>query len=442
MKFTDIIKILFLAFAIMISVSCEKEEDRASDLTDKVTITLDVDKIGLESASIRVRHDGAADQLWVYLMTEDLTSDADALIDAKLAKDLELTGEIVVYTGQNKSINVPDLLPKVYYRFICKMIDSLTGSTCGEAAELQFRTRRDPSVFEINDNWSVERGERSINYQDKMEYDNFICTSSDDETYVLVPIKENDFEFYYESDLRRFFEDYLASFNLPEGDSQWKNIVKSGDQTLSEQRLRSGDWLVFMIGIDIDGELSGLYQQLDMVIEPETPTKEYERWIGEWEIADRDGQKLFDITILPSENNMWYYMGGWESGNIFAFDTYDQTLMPELFFDKESGKLGFISQYVNTMVSGTDAVDFYFSGTFTAYGTTYVLGNELLNYMMAESVFTETNTYSQARIEARNFTANGMDFPIQSICYIYYNGANPGSISLEVPMLPLTMTKK
>lgn len=28
-------------------------------------------------------------------------------------------------------------------------------------------------------------------------------------------------------------------------------------------------------------------------------------------------------------------MGGWESDNIYAFDTYDPMLMPELFFDKE-----------------------------------------------------------------------------------------------------------
>lgn len=442
MKLSDIIKVICLALAMLFSASCEKEDGKTADQTRQVTITLDVDKLSLESASIRVRHDGAADLLWTYLMTDDLTTDADELMDAKLARELELTGEIVVYTGRNKSVNLTDLAPKAYYRFICKTVDPVTGGVYGDVAEIQFRTRRDPSVFEINENWSVERGERSINYLDKMEYDNFICTSSDDETYVLVPIKENDFEFYYESDLRTFFEDYHSSFNLPEGDSQWKNIVKSGDQTLSEQRLRSGDWLVFMIGIDVDGELTGLYQQLDMVIEPETPTKEYERWLGAWEIADREGKKLFDIIILPSENNMWYYMGGWESDNIFAFDTYDQTLMPELFFDKESGKLGFISQYVNTMVSETDAVDFYFSGTFTAYGTTYVLGNELLNYMMAESVFTETSTYSQARIESRNFTTNGMELPIQSICYIYYNGGNPGSISLTPPTLPLTMTRK
>ena len=117
MKLTDIIKVIFLALAILSSSSCEKEESRTSDPTREVTITLDVDRLSLESASIRVRHDGESDILWVYEMTEDLSSDADQLIDEKLAKELELTGEIVVYTGRNRSITVSDLAPKAYYRF-------------------------------------------------------------------------------------------------------------------------------------------------------------------------------------------------------------------------------------------------------------------------------------------------------------------------------------
>lgn len=443
MKLTDIIKVLFLSMAMLFSASCETDDPMTSDQAHKqVTIALDVDKLNLESASIRVRHDGAADLLWVYLLTEDLESDPADLIADKLDRELELTGEIVVYTGQNKSIMVSDLAPKAYYRFICQAIDPVTGGATGDAAAIQFRTRRDPSVFEINDNWTVNRGERSINYVDKMEYDNFICKSSDDETYVLLPIKVSDFKYYYNNEIRALFEDFHASYSLAEGDSKWKDIVKSGDQTLQEQRLRSGEWVVFMVGIDVDGELSGLYQRLDMTIEPEVPTEEYQRWLGDWEVADKDGVKLFDITIIPSENNMWYYMGGWESNNIYAFDTYDPMLMPELFFDKESGKLGFVSEYVNTMITESDNIDFYFSGTFVGYGTTYVLGNEMLNYMMADAVFTETANYSQARIESRNFITNGVEFPIQSICYIYYNGGSPGAISLAPPTLPLTMTRK
>jgi hypothetical protein len=274
-----------------------------------------------------------------------------------------------------------------------------------------------------------------------MEYDNFICSSSDEEPYVMLPIKKSDFEYYYQNDLRALFEDYLADFGLSVGDSQWKNIVKIGDNICSEQRLRSGDWIIFMIGIDQSGELTGLYQQISFTIEQETATPEYNRWIGTWTVSDKNGLELFDIEIIPSENNMWYYMGGWESTNIYQFDTYDPALMPELFFDKESGKLCFISQYLNTMVTDTDSIDFYFSGTFI-YGNTYVLGSEVLNYRMAETIFLDTVNYNSARIEGCNFNTHGMSFPNESICYIYYNGSQLSSISLAAPTLPLTMTKK
>ena len=441
MKLTTILKVLLAGVMMSAVISCAKTNEPVVETTDQVSIMLDVDKVTLQSASVRVRHSGPADMLWIYLSTSDLETPAKQLLEAKIDEDIKLTGEVVVYTGQNKSVSLSNLQPKSYYRFICASLDPISGQVASEPAELQFRTRRDPAVFGINSNWSVEVGGRSINNDDKMEYDNFICSSSDNESYVLLPIKKSDFDFYYKNDIRALFEDYLADFGLAVGDSQWKNIVMTGDNTCSEQRLRSGEWIIFMIGIDQSGELTGLYQELELTIEPEVPTQEYNRWIGTWTVSDKNGLELFDIEIIPSENNMWYYMGGWESTNIYQFDTYDPALMPELFFDKESGKLCFISQYLNTMVTDTDSIDFYFSGTFI-YGNTYVLGSEVLNYRMAETIFLDTVNYNSARIEGCNFNTQGMSFPIESICYIYYNGSQLSSISLAAPTLPLTMTKK
>ncbi len=278
-----------------------------------------------------------------------------------------------------------------------------------------------------------------MNNQDKTEYDNFICESDDEQTYVVLTLKDSDFEYYYKNDLRSLFEDYQSSFGFEEGSSKWKSVLSSGDITWSEQRLRSGDWTAYMIGIDSDGELSGLYQLLQFTVEQEVASAEYNRWLGTWMVSDKNGEPLFEIQIIPSENNMWYYMGGWESTNIYQFDTYDPALMPELFFDKETGKMLFISQYVNTMVSGSETMDFYFTGTFT-YGNTYVLGDEVLNLRMAESSFVNSS-YSEAMITALDFINSGMSFPIESICYMYYNGSQPGAISMAVPTLPLTMTK-
>jgi hypothetical protein len=435
----EVILKLILVFSLAAFVGCEKGNDPVPQ-KEEVSIVLDVDQLSLESASVRVRHSGSPDLLWVYMNTMDLESDAASLIANKISKDLELTGEIVANRGQNKSLTMSALQPKSYYRFICSAIDEVTGLPYGDVAEITYRTRRDPSVFEMNDSWTISRGERTMNNQDKTEYDNFICESDDEQTYVVLTLKDSDFEYYYKNDLRSLFEDYQSSFGFEEGSSKWKSVLSSGDITWSEQRLRSGDWTAYMIGIDSDGELSGLYQLLQFTVEQEVASAEYNRWLGTWMVSDKNGEPLFEIQIIPSENNMWYYMAGWESSNVFGFDTYDPALMPELYFDKETGKMLFISQYVNSMVSGSETVDFYFTGTFT-YGNTYVLGDQVLNLRMAESTFVNS-TYSEAAISSLTFQNSGMEFPIESICYMYYNGSQLGSISLAPPTLPLTMTKK
>lgn len=436
MKFTSILKVFSVALVSILLMGCEKETEQTTGLASDVTISLDVDKVTLESASIRIRHESDADMVWAYLLTQDFESDAESLLLDKIDRELELTGEIVAYTGRNKSIVLTDLEPKSYYRFICQALDDVTGKPFGNVATLDFRTRRDPSVFEVNDNWSIERGERSVNPSDRMEYDNFICSSEDDETYVVLPIKVSDFEFYYQNDMRALFEDFHADFGLEVGASQWQNVLKEGDVTWSEQRLRSSDWIVYMLGIDRDGELSGLYQEYRFKIEQEVASDEYNRWLGQWKVINGEGVELFDIHILPSENNLWYYLAGWEGDNLY-FDTYDQTLMIETFFNKSNGKMEFISQYVNTMMTDYETIDFYFSGTFY-YGGNYVV--DAMNYKMAETSFM-TSDYTEARVDGLTFTGSGLTVPIQEICYFYYSGSQPSSISLDIPNLPLTFKK-
>ena len=431
---------VLMVLSLLPFVSCDKVVDDYVSDENVVKIMLDIDQLTLESASIRVRHDGASDLNWVYMNTSDLVTEAADLIENKIAKELELTGEIVANRGQNKSLTVSALAPKSYYRFICSAIDQVSGMPVGDVAEITYRTRRDPNLFELNENWSITRGERTYDSKEGVEYDNFNCNSNDDATYVVVTLKDSDFEAYYKSEVRALFEDYQSSFGIEEGSSKWNNIVSKGDIAWQEPRLRSGDWHLFMIGLDPDGELSGLYQSYGFNIEQEVATDEYNRWLGTWAVADMSGSEYFDITIIPSENNMWYYMGGWESSNVYAFDTNDPSLMPELFFDKMTGKMYFVSQYVNTMISDTESVDFYFSGTFT-YGQTYVLGQEVLNFKMAQSSFINSEC-SEARIEGQNFTQSGMAFPIEQICYLYYNGGSPGAISLIIPTLPLRLIKK
>lgn len=436
MKFNALLKVFILCMLVTPFVGCEKVQETQNNVQTTANVVLDVDEVTLESASVRVRHDGDAGLLWVYLLTQDQLTPAEELLSEKLATDLELTGEIVAYTGRNKSVTLTDLQPKTYYRFICCPIDDVTGKLSGTPSSLMFRTKRDPSVFEVNSNWSITRGSRSTG-NDMMEYDNFICTSTDNESYVVLPIKKVDFDFYYDSKIASLFNDFYADFGLKVGDSQWKKIVKSGDITWSEDRLRSAEWYVFMLGIDLEGELTGLYQQSTFTITPEEPTEAYNRWLGTWKVC-KDGEEIFEISIIPSENNLWYYVGGWESTNMYQYDTYDPALMFETFFDKSTGKMSFVSQYVNTLVEADEYRDFYFSGSFY-YGSNYVI--DALNYKMADTQFTETVNYSEAEITSNQFSASGMTFPIQEIGYIYYYGSNPAAISLDIPNLPLSLIK-
>ncbi len=440
MKLISFLKALLVGI-LMLSISgCQQSDPGEGNLTNTgVSILLDVDKLTLESANIRVRHTGDADMAWVYVVTPDLDTPAEELIEEKIESELGFTDEVLAYKGTNKSILVPQLEPKSYYRFICQAIDEQTAKVVGVPSELTFRTRRDPSVFELNENWTITVGERFVNNMDNQEYDTFILNSDDEESYVLVSLKVEDYATYYKSDMQSFFEDYVASYGYDVGDRKWEDIVKTGDMTWSEQRLRSGDWLVFMIGLDSDGELTGYYQKLAHTIVPEVATEEYNRWLGKWEVISNDGIKMFEIDVLPSENNMWYYLSGWESENVFQFDTKDQTLMAELFFDKETGEMCFISQFLNTLVDTSGTYEFYFSGTFT-YGKTYVLAPEVLNYRMADAWFMDS-TYTTAMVEGNNFVSDYGVFPVEKICIMYTYGDQIAAISLAQPALPLTLKK-
>lgn len=440
MRFNAILKGLIIGLASIFIMSCERVDNTPSTPVDNISIMLDVDELSLESASIRVRHDGDPNALWVYMNTLDMESDAAKLLTEKLLVDVEYQQEIVAYKGKNISVSLTKLLPKTYYRFICGVIDDVTGELKGAPAEISYRTRRDPAYFEINANWEVQRGSRTVG-TDGMEYDNFICKSSDDETYVLLPIKKADFESSYKSNEVSLFNDFYQDFALAVGDSQWKKIVKSGDVTITEDRLRSGDWNVYMLGIGTDGELSGLYQQTTFKIEMEEQSEAYKRWLGTWKVTDRTGAtEYFEVSILPSEHNLWYYLAGWESNNMYGYPTDDSALMFETFFDKSNGSMSFVSQYVNTAEENGEYRDFYFKGSFS-YGQNYVI--DLLNFRMADAKFTE-NDYSEAMVTGNNYSIDAQtSFPIKEICYIYYlgGGSNPAAISQDPPDLPLMLKR-
>ena len=97
MRFTDIFRTLFLCLFITAAAACGKEGDpvEQEQVENNVNIILSVDKTSLETADIRVRHDGQNDLKWVYISTSDLESDADELIDSAIDNELSLKGQLM-----------------------------------------------------------------------------------------------------------------------------------------------------------------------------------------------------------------------------------------------------------------------------------------------------------------------------------------------------------
>ena len=454
MRFTDIFRTLFLCLFITTAAACGKEGDPAEQeqVENNVNIILSVDKTSLETADIRVRHDGQNDLKWVYISTSDLESDADELIDSAIDNELSLTGQLLAEYGNNRSLRISGLAPKTYYRLIVKFVDG-EGRPVGKATDLLFRTNRNLDVFEENRNWNVMYDARTQGFYsgtaELMEFDNFKCTSSDDEPYILAVIKKNDYESFVKNPehklkIRTFFEEYLASSGVASGSKEWKDIIETGNCTWKEQRLRYGDWYLFMIGVDAEGELTGLYRQVECYIPEEEPTEDYKRWLGTWEVTAYDSgiPMDFKLTILKSEANMWYYSVGWEPNNIYGVDPVD--LPVELFFDKTNGKAYLVSQYVTTAIDMAGAaMDFYIYGVFPYNGgNTFI---DSVNSRIAEFTMTG-NDNKTATVTGMSFTTEqaGAQLSFQykeAIYYMYSYGGTGTAISLAHPDFPFTLKK-
>ena len=441
MKLAYILKSSIVCLLALCFWSCDNQLPEVEVTLDEgLSFILKEDVVSLQTASIRVKHNGKEDTQWVYVQTDDLTSDADELITQRILLEYELTDQVVSQKGMNVSLNLKNLEAKQTYRLIVKGIDPKSGRLYGKVAELVFKTRRDPDVWEENPNWSISRkAERSEGVaegsSEVIEYENFECKSTDDEAYIVLSLSEDDFANYeknaeHKDKIRTIFEDYLSYVSSSD---DFEDKILKGDAIWKEQRLRSGEYVSFMIGVDEDGDLSGLYKRADITIAQETPTEGYNKWLGWWEISFSDGSKPWQVYIDDLDANMWYLSMGWEPEAI-GEAVYNMGL--RLYYDKSSGKIYFTSQEV---ASSPDGSRIYYYGTFP-YGT-YQTVLDIENVRLAEAKMTDLQG-TQAKITGLNTVlpdVGNVSFSY-SVFYISYPTASTAA-SGSVPAYPWMMKK-
>ena len=439
MKIKSIFYILLASIAMLSITSCDTLSQNGDVVVaEDVRFILKEDAIDLTTANIRVRHTGSSDVMWVFMQTQDLDTPADELIEARVKNEYAYTNSIIARTGSNISLPFSGLEVKNYYRIIVKAINR-DGNLYGEAASLIFKTKRNPNSWEVNENWNLEYVSRTPGYRDGADVDleNFQCTSSDSESYILLSLSKEDWEAYeknpaHNDKIRTVFEDYHKDFVSRK---DYKKNVFKGSAKWQEERFRSGDYVVFMIGLDEENELSGLYRQFSIRIDPEEASEAYNKWLGVWEVSfpGRDTDP-WTIIIRDLDPNMWYVSYGWEPDAISS-PVYQYPL--KLYYDRFTNKLYLVSQEVG---EGANNEKLYYYGTFLYRSSQIVLDYD--NVRVAE--ITPTNTAkTEADISPLGMTLAGVgDIEFSySLFYIRYSSSSAMAASGSIPNYPWAMKR-
>lgn len=442
------IKLIFVGAilsVIAILSGCAKEEASTTPV-DNTVVNLRLDEALMEKAYVRLTHNGASGDFWYYMITTDLESDAAALLNGYIASILESEGELLGNVGVNKNITFTDLSARTDYRVIASRI-SETGELIGNVAELCFVTKRDPSVFELYDAWEITYKERKLVTDPYSETEVFECKVTDEksqETYIPCLLSKEDFKNAYGNNHRKCFEDYIDYRN--QLNVKWVNEVTAETSEFLQDRLRHGDYIVFMIGVDANGELTGYYAQKNCTIAQETATTAYRRWLGDWKLSGTyNGVNVsYEVEISPDENNMYYRMYGWES--LTALDYFaniPDDLPILLYFDKVTGDAYVISEALPDFSDNAalaDFYDFYLFGAISYNGTTTVV--DIPNLRLARLTLVDDN---HANAYPENFIYdNGsevIETPFLYFCYIYtdaltsYMSYIPVTTDMKVPAI-------
>lgn len=358
-------RLFYLLFSLLcLSVGCDTLDVNKAD--NEVVLKLSVDQLSQNKAHIRVRHNGDGNQFWFSFVTDDLTSDATELFESELNASLDFYGQINANVGVNKSVQFANLTARSDYRVIAAAINP-DGTRCSNVATVEFTTMRNLNDFFENENWEISYVRREASESDpNLKKEVFEITSTDSLTYYPFVVLKEDFANLYNSDKQKCFESYVEFRN--QENIRWSKAVMVADTTYRQDRLRAGDYFVFMMGIDKEGELTGHYAYEELTLRQEQQLPAYSQWIGRWSISGTtfdNMQKNYEIEIRADENNLYYNMYGWESDvDHDYYDNVPQDFPIPLYFEETTGKA-----YVTSTFLGEPQEDVLF----------YIYGNAMIN---------------------------------------------------------------
>ena len=444
-----------LGCAIMFSlVGCIESQGINGPVGDDIIVSLRVDEVFKEKAYIRLNHDGSQEEYWFHILTSDLKSDAAEMLRDTIQKVLNPEdGRLKVSQGTNKNLTFEGLAPKTEYRVIASRV-LIDGSMVGNVAELTFKTLRDLDVFEVHPEWKIEYKERRVSKDNPDEESEiFSCTVGDSkDTYVPCLLSKADYKNSYADSLRACLEDYIAFRNSEH--VKWNKVVLSEDCEHVEDRLKSGDYILFMVGVDSTGVLTGYYAKEEFEIKQETASPEYLKWVGDWKISGMCGEQTitYPVSIKAEENNLYLRMYGWESTSCYGyFEDLPATLPVLLYFEKSTGSVYVVSEELADLPDLAGIYYFYLYGCIEIdyEGSMTVMPVDIPNLKVAKFTLNAAGNRAQATPEVFEFDMNGVHYSAKytyfSYTYIFpavYQGLVPVTTDSVVPRIASMVLEK
>ena len=245
--------------------------------------------------------------------------------------------------------------------------------------------KKDPAEqFSPNRNWAISYDGRSEITEDGIAADveNITLKSTDEQTYYLDVISAYSFKEDYGSSLQDYFNAELQMLkeNAEQEKCRVADLLDHGNVSYSFDRLESGDWIAFAIGIGSSGALSGDYARLDFTIQEETPTDAYNAWLGTWKVTGKDKngkERAYDLKISREDANFMYLVKGWECGKDGAKDAEDLDFIA--MFNRWTGSLYINGQFIRWFQDNNIYYDTWLCGHFYYDGNKYEKDYYFLN---------------------------------------------------------------
>lgn len=487
MKIRQFLNFITVTLITILAISCEKEiapSTLPNDITPDLKFTkLDTIEVNYNSAIIRVQHSGKSSDTWYGFVTDE-TGTKDAILIARKIEELTATGKIKGLDKRtNARIELKDLKSAKKYKYIVFAITE-NGQLYGSSASLTFETDESSLLLSQCEDWSVTRDSREASDNKEIYSIVFNNTSA---TRCHVGFIPKWMVEYYEKDpnIQEEIEqygglrlkigevtflfsilDYLVWEELYEywgyyedDDNYFQNETFGESYTFSIPRQESGDYYVVAIGFE-NGEPTLKYSVSEVTIDKETPSADYNKWIGTW-TAKGSNNITYTLNIGENDPNYSYYVYGWECSDsihdncpedctehVLYRDFTEFQLGIPFYFNALNGELSIYSKLLGAEPSSDGETSLYWG----MFGYTELEGE------IGAILTPEDKIASAALPVGADATLNGLksvtykygqdgsveelNFTYNSLGYVMYDDETYNPVPWNMPLdLPVTLTK-